>query len=372
MNPNTNNGTMAVFELSEGHFSTRSRFHHYLSNNHGEIADGNLYICSGVTELSTEEFIKACEQQGWEHVRSYGAIELIRTEYQEGHAETYFSVNEKTGLFFLYTDQRKSEEIDNAILPLLRDLPESHYLYIGPRVIRDLCEEIASEWESSRVTMFIAKRTPGTEIRAKRRPDTERTINYYGEDGLHSLREVEKDYGVLPHTVEIHLPDKLRFRVNKKGIFTLKKGNLKVLFEYMDTCIRQTLAMKQAYDATDFEILEIRDYEIPESTPATILLTNKMELDEIRAIRSKIHDSNYTLLDDFIDESDPSLSTKVFDSEENLFFNLEVSTQEMRIFPREKSRMSVFLRFFEFVQSEIDDRATPRADVDFALIEGQE
>lgn len=362
---------MAIFQLQIDDFRSRSNFHQYLSRHHSEIVEGNLYICSGVTELSTSEFIEECKRQNWENIESYGAIELIQTGYQDGHAQTYFSVDDETGLFFLYTDQRKSEEIDNKILPLLRDLPKSHYLYIGPRIIRDLCEEIASGWESSRVTMFIAKRTGGTEIGAKRRPDTKRTVNYYGEDGLRTLREVERDYGVLPHTVEIHIPDEIRFRVNKQGVFTLKRGNLLTLFEYMDICIRQTLEMKQAYDATDFEILEVRDYEIPESTPATILLSNKMGIDEIRSVRSKIQGSQYTLLDVFIDKSKPSLSSKVFDSEENMFFNLEVSSKEMRVFPREKSRMSLFLEFFEFVQSEIDDRARPRADVEFALMEGQ-
>ena len=40
----------------------------------------------------------------------------------------------------------------------------------------------------------------------------------------------------------------------------------------------------------------------------------------------------------------------------------------MKMYPRKDSEMSVFLRFFEFVQSEIDDRATPKSNAGTALI----
>ena len=361
---------MDIFEVEEERFNSSRHFHQYLSQNYDEISEDNLYICSGITEFTSKEFIEAIKQEGWEIADSYGAIELIRSEYQSGYVEAYLSFDEDTGLLFLYTDQRKSEEIDNAILPLLQKTKGLHYLYIGPRIIRDLCEEIAEEWESSKVTTFIAKRTSGTEIGAKRRPNTRRTINYYGEDGLRALREVERDYGVLPHTVEVHIPSKLRFRVNKEGVFTLKWGELNTLFEYMNTCIRQTLAMKREYDETDFDVLEVRggEYEIPESKPATIRLTNRLSVSDIKQIRDRIRDSDYTLLDVFIDESTPTLSAKVFDKEENLFFNIELRSDEMLIYPREKSRMGIFLRFFEFIQSEIDDRATPKSDENMPIL----
>lgn len=360
---------MDIFEVSETRFVSRTHFHNYLSNNYSKISDGNLYICSGISEFSLEEFIETIEEKGWVKAESYGAIELIRCKYGTEYAEAYLSFDEKTGLFFLYTDQRKSEEINKKILPLLKNTKGLHYLYIGPRIIRDLCEEVAEEWKSSKVTVFIAKRTAGTEIGAKRRPDTRRTINYYGDDGLRTLREVERDYGVLPNTIEINIPSELRFRVNKEGVFTIKRGEMGTLFKYMNICIRQTLSMKKEYDETEFDILEIRgEYEIPESKPATIQLTENMTISDIKEIRDSIRDSGYTLLDDFIDERKPSLSAKVFDSDENMFFNLKITSEKMLIFPREKSDMGIFLRFFEFVQSEIDDRATPKSNADAAII----
>lgn len=300
-------------------------------------------------------------------------MKLIETGYRSGAARAYLSFDEDTGLFFLYTDQRKNKEIDDKVLPLLLETDGLHYLYIGPRIIRDLCEEIEYEWDSSKVTTFIAKRTPGTEIGAKRRPDTNRTINYYGDDGMETLVEVERDYGVLPHTIEIHIPTKLKFRVNKEGVFALKSGQMRTLFKYMNTCISQTLAMKQEYDETDFNILEAGNgYEIPESKPATIELSETLTTSMLREVRETISDGGYTMLDVYLDESSPTLSAKVFDSEENLFFNLEVSSNRIRVYPRKESEMSVFLRFFEFVQSEIDDRATPQQDVEKAIIGGEQ
>lgn len=363
---------MEIFEVGDRTFNTRSHFHRFLSENHGEIAGGNLYICAGITEYSEENFIEAIETEGWNLSESYGHIDLIETGFGEDSAKAYLSFDDEHGLFFLYTDQRKSEEIDKAVLPLLRRTDGVHYLYIGPRVIRDLCEDIKFERDVSKVTTFIAKRTPGTEIGARRRPDTNRTINYYGEDGMEALSEVEREYGVLPHTVEVQIPTQLRFRVNKEGVFTLKSGSMSGLFQYMNTCISQTLGMKEEYDTTDFEVLQVGNgYDVPESKPATIELSQSLTTQKLRQVRERIDKSDYTMLDVYLDESSTVLSAKVFDSKENLFFNLEITPTKLRIFPREKSEMGVFLRFFEFVQSEIDDKATPREEVETQLMGGR-
>lgn len=363
---------MEIFDVGGETFNSRSHFHHYLSDNYEEIVDGNLYICSGITEHSIEQFVDVVEARGWEFTERYGHVRLIEHEYGEGFAKAYLSFDEKSGVFFLYTDQRKNKEIDDEVLPLLVDTEGVHYLYIGPRIIRNLCDEIEYEWESSKVTTFIAKRTSGTDIGAKRRPDTNRTINYYGDDGMKALGEVERDYGVLPHTVEIHIPTEVRFRVNKEGVFALKYGRMSTLFDYMNSCINQTLAMKKEYDETDFKILKAGNgYEIPESKPATIELSDSLTTSTLREVREAISDGGYTMLDVYIDETSPTLTAKVFDSEENLFFNLKVDSTSVRVYPREESEISVFLRFFEFIQSEIDDRAKPQHDPEKAVIGGQ-
>lgn len=363
---------MEIFDVGDEAFNSRTHFHHYLSENYEEIVEGNLYICAGITEHSIDRFINVVESEGWEFTESYGHVRLIEQEYEDDFAKAYLSFDEKSGIFFLYTDQRKNKEIDDEVLPLLVNTEGVHYLYIGPRIIRDLCDKIEYEWESSKVTTFIAKRTSGTDIGAKRRPDTNRTINYYGDDGMKALGEVERDYGVLPHTVEIHIPTEVRFRVNKEGVFALKNGRMSTLFDYMNSCISQTLAMKKEYDETDFHILEAGNgYEIPESKPATIELSDSLTSSTLREVRESISDGGYTMLDVFIDESSQTLTAKVFDSEENLFFNLKVDSNSIRVYPRKESEISVFLRFFEFIQSEIDDRAKPQHDPEKAVIGGQ-
>ncbi|TKX85324.1 hypothetical protein EXE43_14175 [Halorubrum sp. SS5] len=359
---------MDIFNVGDRAFSSRSQFHQYLTDEYEDVVDQNLYICAGITEHTADEFAEAVEEEGWSVTAEYDHIKLIEHDFGEETAKAYLSFDGETGVFFLYTDQRKNEEIDKVVLKLLRETDGIHYLYIGPRIIRNLCEDVQYEWDASKVTTFIAKRTPGTEIGANRRPDTNRTINYYGDDGMKALSEVERDYGVLPHTVEIKIPTKVRFRVNKEGVFAIKNGDLETLFKYMSSCIKQTLAMKQEYDETDFEILEAGNgYEIPQSKPATIKVSRNLTNSMLRKIRDTISQGGYTLLDGFLDESSNTFTAKVFDSEENLFFNIEVTSDRIRVFPREESAMSVFLRFFEFVQSEIDDQAEPKQNAEAAV-----
>jgi hypothetical protein len=109
---------------------------------------------------------------------------------------------------------------------------------------------------------------------------------------------------------------------------------------------------------------------VPESKPATIELSHSLSTQELKEAREIINNSDYTMLDVYLDESSRSLSAKIFDSDENLFFNLKILPTKLRVFPREKSEMEVFLRFFEFVQSEIDDKAEPQQNAEPALLEG--
>lgn len=352
---------MEVFEVPPDEFEDGPEFNRYLSRNYSALSGDDLYIISGVTELTQAEFEEQLEERGWKTDREYGVIKKIGSQYSQDHrAEAYLHFDQDEQLFFFYTDQRKTEEINDAVVPLLRTIRGVHYLYISPRILKEVTEQIAEQNESAKVTEFIAKRTEGTEIPALERPDEERTINYYGDDGLRTLREVEQKYGVLPHILEIDIPGELNFRIDKEGVFKLKSGSLSLMFEYLDECITQCLDIKEAYDSTRVEDIEIaEDNVVSQSTPARIELN--LEFDDLGPLKTSLQDNDYALIDTNAERGSVYFSSKIYDQENNLFFNIRADKNAIRVFPKEERDIGTFFRFFEIIQSTVDEHAEPES-----------
>lgn len=345
-------------EVTRTEFESGRDFNEYLSEYYFDLSNRELYIVSGVTELPRTDFEEALEAEGWRIDSEYGVVKKVGKEYGAHRAEAYLYFNEENQLFFFYTDQRKTEEIDDALIPLLEDIDRAHYLYISPRILREVTDKIAEEQEAAKVTEFIAKRTKGTKIDSQATPDQERTINYYSDDGLKRLREMEEKYGVLPHILEISIPDNLTFRMNKEGIFKLRSGSLELLFDYIEECIGQTLQIKEAYDSTRVEPVTISEgYTVSQSIPARIEFTQPMSFDELGPLKSNLRSGDYALLDTRSERGSVYFSSKIYDQKNNLFFNVRADENAIRIFPEKESNISTFFRFFEIVQLTLDDQA---------------
>lgn len=351
---------MSVFDVKSDTFEDRFSFNSYLTQNYSSLTNDDLYVISGVTEYDRGEFQETLQGKGWEFLEDYGAIQKIALSYSEEHtAEAYLSFDDDYNLVFFYTDQRKTEEIENAIEPFLHNTRGVHYLYISPRILKETREKIVEKETGAKITEFVAKRTERTEVPAEYRPDINRTVNYYGDDGLERLRSWERDLGVLPHIMQIQIPDKIQFRIDKEGVFKLQSGSLTSLFEYVEDCIQRSLEIAEAYKNTDFRMLEVSDdFKVPRSVPATIELKNELEYHEIEKVEDNIEDNKYVVLDSFAEEGSLFFSGKVYDETHNLFFNLRANTDEIRIFPEDESDIGSFYRFFEFVQTTVDERAS--------------
>lgn len=350
---------MNLFEIERDGFNDRFDFNAYLTESYEALSDRDLYIISGITEYTRDEFEDALTAEGWEIVEESGAISKIRHQYtEENEAEAYLSFDDEHGLFFLYTDQRKTTEIENGIEPFLKHAPNVHYLYLSPRILSETRERIVENESGAKVTEFVAKRTKRTEIPAEFGESLNRTVNYYGEDGLERLRLWERELGVLPHIMQFEIPGTIKFRIDKNGVFKLQSGSLTALFEYVEECIQQSLEIADAYRESQFRMLRVSDnFDIPSSKPAVIELRNEIDYHEIEDVIDDLEEDDYLVIDQFSEEGSLFFSGKVYDDTHNLFFNLRANQDEIRIFPREEQDIGSFYQFFEFVQTAVDERA---------------
>jgi len=350
---------MGVFEVDQQKFPDRVSFNHYLAEHYDTLIEDDLYVIAGLTEYSCEGFLDLLRREGYEVVEDYGGIQKISCDFGgERPAEFYLSYDVEENVILFYTDMRKTEEIENTIEPLLENQPGVHYLYISPGLLQEIRERIVSEDPATEIPEFVAKRTERTDTSARFRPDEWRTINYYGRDGLESLREMEESYGVLPRIMEFNVPGELRFRINHEGVFKLKDGSLLRLFEHIETCIEEALKVKRAYDQTDFRMVRASDsLEVPTAEPATLNLQNTIQYHELDDLKESLSQEGYVLLSSYSEEGSLYFTTEVIDQVKKSSFRIKANEGQIRIYPQDESDLGTFYRFYEFIQDSIDERA---------------
>ncbi|WP_255193009.1 hypothetical protein [Natronobeatus ordinarius] len=351
---------MNVFSVGDREFADRVSFNRYLTENYSVSHNSNLHIIAGITEHPWSKLIDILENSGYEVIEEHGEILKMRRDYGlNGRIEFYLSFDEELQVILFYTNMRKTEEIENTIEVFLNDTPGVHYLYISPRVMQSIREDIAEEEPATQITHFSAKRVSHSGVSARIRPDHSRTIEYHGNDGLETMREMEENYGVLPRLMEFRVPDLSKFKINKEGIFTFQSGDLDYLLEQIETCIKQVLKIKRAYNDADFKMVRTSDQlEVPTAEPASITLKNHLQYHEVDNFKSNMKDNGYVLLDTFAEEGSLYLSSKVIDQEKKNTFRIKANEDEIRVFPQGEKDIGSFFRFYEFVQDTLDEDAS--------------
>jgi hypothetical protein len=362
---------MGVFEVDKARFSSLARFNAYLADQGSEHFNNDLYIVAGFSHLSERELHELLEFRGYS-IEDLGAIQKIGRVYDEPatddedetdkdakRAEYYLYYDETSGVILFYTDMRKTEEIDSTVGELLADEEGLHYLYVSPRLFRIL-RETARQETHGEVTRFIADRLQESDYPARIRPEYERTIQYHGDDGLDTLAEMETNYGVRPRNITFNITNVAKFRVVRDGVFALERGDVERFFEYVHSCIEEAQKVKDAFDASSFEMLPATDnLSVPTSDPTTIQLSGSLNYEEVGPITSQMRDEGYLVVDSFRQEGSVYFTSKVIDTEKQNTFRLRASEDEIRVFPQEsESHVGSFLRFHEFVQNHVDPNAS--------------
>lgn len=358
---------MGVFEVGPSEFDGLESFNSSLAEVDADDLENDLYIVAGFSHLDAHEFYDLLRRRGYTFA-DLGAIKQIRREYRPSGdddpdvAEFYLYYDEESGLILLYTDMRKTEEIDNTIGELLAQNPGVHYLHVSPQIFRRLRRAVHEETHAQ-ITRFIADRSENSDYPARIRGDYKRTIQYHGDDGLETLAEMETNYGVKPRNITFNITNVAKFRVTREGIFALEWGDIPRFFDYIELCVSEALEVKKAFDASSFEMLSTTDkLSVPTSEPAAIHLENSLEYEEVSEITAKMEEEDYLLVDSFKQEGSVYFATKVIDTRKESTFRMRATDDVIRVFPQqEEGNVGSFLRFHEFVQDNVDADATVTA-----------
>ena len=351
---------MEVFAVESQEFADRLSFNQYLADNYETLTDRDLYILTGLAEQSHSGFLEVLREEGYHVIEELGAVKKIEKWYdgRDKRSQFYMTFDDETGIVLFYTDMRKTEEIESTLEKFLRGTKGVHYLFVSPQILQTIREQIVEGEPAAQITEFVAKRTERTETEATYRPEFARIINYYGDDGLEALREMERNYGVLPRIMEFDVPGGLQFRVNREGVFKLVDGDLTDLFEYIQLCIEKALEVKAAYEDADFQMVPVSDrLSIATSEPVAIGLQNSLQYHEVGDFKSSLRNNDYVLLDSYAEEGSLYFASKIIDEAKNSVFRIKANENEIRVFPQEEKDLGSFYRFYEVIQDSIDERA---------------
>lgn len=351
------------FDIGHEKFSDIDDFTDEIKNNVelGEL-DGKLSVIGAVSKYDSKEGFVGSLEPTFEVVRDLDNLLLLRGD---GDVPFYVHLNDFCPLFF--TIGTKTEDLPGTIDYYLQNSGGVSRLWVGKKQMDDIRQQIIRQHGEVRIPYFTAHHSPTADDPDITRPGFERTIQYYGEDGRKSFKELKSKYGVFPTNVQFQNPNGFKFRITNEGVFTINSGPLDQPLELIKQSVDQLREVKKAVNTSSYR--EISDNfnperQIPQSEPWGIQLETGLNEKDVRNLKANLHSRDWKF----------KLSRMQSSFGDQVGFRAEVTDQIsygraamrtrndlLRVYPREHTSFSQFIRLFSFVSDHIDQFARPVA-----------
>jgi hypothetical protein len=363
-------------------------FNGYLDSYWRKLCDGDLHLVPGVTDLDADELFDWLSRQSrdWHIEADYGAVTKLthETESNDDPSGAYFakdSEDDDPGYFIFYTDESKTDYVDDVLVKDLRRIPQTNKLHVSSHRIERLVNRVTNESpdhigeriDTPYVDEVHTKHKSGSQISSNLDSEKKRSVSFWGKDAASAIPVLRNEFGVLINSVKIKYPDSsgdtyhFAFKIGKNGVLKLKRGNLTDLLHEVRPIIEDTLDVKRAYDDAETSFVTIGDSEteISQSTPALIKPgeqdsagDNRFSADEIQATFDALGDRGYIPIDTYM-ESDPLYySTTAYQREEQIYFDIRGDADALRIFPRaDQEKLGTFFGVLRAIHDNADSSA---------------
>lgn len=321
--------------------------------------DGDLSVIGAVSDFSSrEEFIESTRQH-FKLEQTNGEVLLFNAK--ELDVPYYVYWDDDFPVWF--TTGRKTEDIPETIDKYLKSEPRIGRLWISKTEMEDLRQRIVRSYPDVLMTYFTATRSRHSEIDAKRRPRYERTFQYYGNDALETFNEVKYEYGVLPTNLKFQKANEFKFRVTKRGIFTVKHGGLNEVLTVIRDSIDRLKEVKEAIDTSEFSMVENKfaDHrQIPQSRPWEVQLQSPLTQHDIDRFESEELQEWEFMLSELRTSTEKNAThfrAELIDDRTLGRTKLLSKGNSIRVYPREETDIDQSVRVFEFINDQIDPNA---------------
>jgi hypothetical protein len=260
-----------------------------------------------------------------------------------------------------FTTANKTDELPGTLGTYLKDVPQLSRMWVGKREMERLRKRVVGDHGSQLlIPEFTAKRSKHSDIPAKQRPEYDRTVRYWADDGLEMFRHMKTHFGVLPTNIQFELPDAFKFQITQRGVFTSIDEGLDELSVLLDDTISRLDILKNQIDTADYDrevsprALETTSFSY--SKPWAIDLESRPAVEDIQHFEANIAESNleFKTLDFQPDEANRAFDAELMDKSNYGRTDLRTKEDSIRVYPNGGSFLDESIRIYNFVNDHID------------------
>ena len=326
--------------------------------------NSNLHIVATLSMFQNiDQFVESLKNFHFSIDKRAGKLLLLSKESQGKRIYIYTFFDDRNNVPLFITDAKKTNEIPDILFTYINRTKEISNLWIAPKVMKEIKDNLVREHPDMIITYFSAKRSPNTDIHSEFRPHVERGIQYRGNDGKHTLEEMEFYYGVLPKILEVQLPNGIAFRIDNKGILTLRHGHFAGIFKIIEDVVSRLENVREAIGESGYSISKVgsrRQFSNAIQIPWSIDVPVEMHYDDVsrfcKAMRSE--EWNFTVLEQVLLPGTMFFSARLIDEHTGSLLDISTTGKKIDVYPVEKIDIGTSMRFFEFVVENIDHMAT--------------
>lgn len=355
---------MTFLHIEDVDFKDIRDFINYLECEHGEDRiPANLQIVATISNFeSLDLFADSLLNYGFFIEKKYGKLLLISKMLNEKKIFFYVFFDDRNNVPLFLTLARKTDDIPETLLNYIDRSRDISNLWITPKVMNELKDSLIAEYDDLMITYFSAKRSPNFDISAEYRPEVTRSMQYRGDDGKLALEELEFYYGVLPKIIEIKLSEGVWFRIDNKGIITMKQGDFGRIFKIIENVIGRVIQIRDAIGESEYVIHRVgvnKQFANAIQTPWSMILPSGIKYDDIPNFCNVIQNEEwgFTLLDYVHLNGSLFFSARLIDNKKSSVFDITTTGNKIDIFPVEKADIGSCMKFYEFIVENIDPLA---------------
>lgn len=341
-------------------FSSESDFFQYIEegvdlNNIPE----NVNLIGSVNNYDNRnDFLQRINEE-FEQIWAEGDLWLVAAHTRGGAVPYYMYFDADFPVFI--TTASITKEMPPTIESFLQSDPRLGRFWLSMEQVERMRRIIVREYSDVIIPFFTGHRSKYSEIPAEKRPDIERTISYWAEDGRETYKEVRAKYGVLPTNIRFERPNDFKFGIKQEGIFTHQKGSITDVWGLLDQERRNKKGIKDVINTGGMGTSESRlfpEHKISASNPWGIVSASNQRLlssnaldtftDRLEEDRWKFGVSEYSRV------GDPGFDAELVDSIGFSRTQMRGYEDSVRVYPLDRNDIDSQFRIFNFVQDHFD------------------
>jgi hypothetical protein len=251
-----------------------------------------------------------------------------------------------------------TEEMPPTIEKYLQSDSQLGRFWMSMEQMDKLRRHISHKYPELVIPFYTAKYYKHSGKSPRRRPDVDRTISYWGEDGKESYKEMRSKYGVAPTNIRFSRPGDFKFGVKSEGVFTHMNGSVEEIWDLLESEKKRKLSVKNAINSGGRRETTSRifgEIKVSGSDPWAVALSEKtIEDQDLTEFQKRVEDDKWDFNISERSMGSNSFEMEIVDTVSYGRTELIGSNDQIRIYPIDGNDIDPQLRAFNLVQDHFD------------------